>query len=62
MTRQEADKVMLERFETLIAKAQTVETSEDEVRYTDCAHKLYLTLASAGVFEANQGEAYPMGS
>ena len=55
MTRQEADKVMLKRFETLIAKAQTAESSEDEVRYTDCAHKLYVTLASAGLFETTEG-------
>ncbi len=62
MTRNEADKVMLERFETMIAKAQTAETSEDEVRYTDCAHKLYVTLASAGIFEANQGTSCPIGN
>lgn len=62
MTRQEADRVMLERFKTMIAKAQTAKTSEDEVRYTDCAHKLYVTLASAGIFDSNENNTAHLGS
>ncbi len=51
MTQKEANAVMVERFEQLIADAQETDSVEEHIRITDCAHKLFITLTNAGAFE-----------
>lgn len=51
MTQQEANKLMIERFKHFMKKAQNADSAEDSIRFTDAAHKLYITLSSAGAFQ-----------
>lgn len=51
MKQSEANKLLIQRFKAAIKKAKKAETFEEEINYTDCAHKLYITLSNAGAFE-----------
>lgn len=51
MTQQEANRLMIERFKHFMEKAQNADSEEDSIRFTDAAHKLYITLPSADAFQ-----------
>lgn len=53
MNQKEANEVMIERFKAMVEKAQSADSKEDVITFTDCAHKLYITLSSAGAFSNN---------
>ena len=60
MTRKQADAFMNERFDEYAEKARNAETEEEREHFTDAAHKLYITLASAGVFEEETEKGFPL--
>lgn len=60
MTRKQADAFMNERFDDYANKARTADTDEEREHFTDAAHKLYITLVSAGAFEEEPNNGFPM--
>lgn len=61
MTKEQANKFMNERFDDYANKARTAETEERQEHFTDAAHKLYITLASADAFEKEPFPEMPNG-
>ena len=59
MTKKEADLLMIECFKAAMKMAQSAETDSDCVTYTDCAHKLYITLVNSEAFESDGGNKAP---
>lgn len=60
MTRKQADAFMNKQFDLFADKAQKAETFEEQEHFTDAAHKLYITLASAGAFEEEAEKGFQM--
>ena len=56
MTQKEANKFMNEQFENFAQKAQSTENDDEEIKFTDAAHKLFITLTQTNAFEE---EAFP---
>lgn len=56
MTQKEANKFMNEQFENFAQKAQSTENDDEEIKFTDAAHKLFITLTQMNAFEE---EAFP---
>ena len=48
MTKREADLILREQFSVMAKKAKESKTDEDELRFTDAAHKLYISLTTYG--------------
>lgn len=51
MTKNQADKLMVERFEEIASRAAKAEDNSELIDLTDCMHKLYITLVNSGAFE-----------
>jgi len=62
MTKQEADKLLIERFSHEISEAQTAENADEAIKHTDCAHKLYITLVNSEAFESGEENNDILGS
>ena len=53
MTQGEANKKMVSLFETMVGNAEQATDAKELFDYTDAAHKLYITLSSAGAFDSS---------
>ena len=52
MTQAEANKFMNDMFEEFVSRVQNAGTDEEKLKFTDEAHKLYITLSTANAFES----------
>ena len=48
MTKRQADAILRAQFSVMADKAQASKTDEDALRFTDAAHKLYISLTTYG--------------
>ena len=62
MTKHEADRMLIERFEQLNEQAEKTENGTELSLLCDSAHKIYITLCNAGAFEGISGNGPSGGS
>ncbi len=53
MTKKEAEKMLVERFDALNQRAEEKPENGELVALTDSMHKLYITLVNAGAFDGS---------
>lgn len=62
MTKSEANRFMNEQLEGFVEKARTAESDEEQMKFTDAAHKIYITLTQVDGFEPESGNTASLGS
>lgn len=62
MTQKQADKFMNGMFEEFVSRVQNAKTDDEAIRFTDEAHKLYITLSTANAFESAGNDGGTFGS
>ena len=62
MTRSEANRFMNEQLESFVERARTAQSDEEQMKFTDAAHKIYITLTQVDGFESESGSTATLGS
>ena len=62
MTKSEANRFMNEQFDNFAHRARNAETVEEEMKFTDAAHKIFITLTEVDAFESESGNTANLGS
>ena len=62
MTKREANRFMNEQLEDFVDRARNAQTDEEKMKFTDAAHKLYITLTQVDGFEVGSGNTANLGS
>lgn len=62
MTKYEANRFMNEQFDNFVERARNAQSDEEQMKFTDAAHKLFITLTQVDGFEAESGNTANFGS
>ena len=62
MTKAEANRFMNEQLEKFVERARNAQLDEETMKFTDAAHKIYITLTQVDGFEPESGNTANLGS